>query len=285
MNQRRVIRGGRFEEFLSKKDASFVLPDPDDGPVLAFCESDAKRPEYKGEYVERVGSMPSGGPLRFQSRRRDLLWHFVKTGRVECRLRTGDSLAVVMFPADAGYSALTHRGSFETHRMHPMASRQLALERKRTGDRELTSLGVAEHFLEAWPDPRIKVALAYGRLCRVKRSASTDRNARDFLAGGPCKGLIYFMAFRQLDDPISKVLVYVGQTKYTMAVRMEQHFEAHATLADMLCMTTAANDVVAFVLDIAEPGESLDMLEAEAIAAFACVSMHGANMLHGSWKK
>lgn len=289
MNPEKAHPNSRLKKFInSLQDADIprpTQPNPKDKDVFAFCKSDSKRPEFKGEYVEPVGFIPKKGPLRFQSRRRDILWHFIATGRTTVHLRTANSLAVVSFPEENSYKALSDQGSFQTYRMKSMTGRQLAIARKETGNGSLDAFNTTEHSLASWPDSRIKVALDYASWCRDKRKGSTDRNVRNFLIGGPCKNLIYFMAFRQMNDPIAPVLVYIGQTTQTFAERMGDHFKAHATLVDLLCMTTPEENVISFVLDVSGPDDDLDTLEYEAIAVFGGVSPTGANMVHGRVKK
>ncbi len=273
------IRSGGASDYLDK-----TLPLHVHGAVYAFCISDARDPEFEGEFVEAVSSTPGPGPMRFQSRRRDLHWHFISTKRTGVIWRTAHGLATVTFAPGNGYAGVTDRGTFVTRRMLPMKPRQIALERARTGDRSLTSAGIVEHAIRDWDDPRIGAAFEYARWCRQKRVGNKDKNVTRFLNGEPCKNLIYFIAFRQPNDPIAHFLVYVGQTQQTFESRMQQHFEAHATLADTLCAITPSNDMIAFVLDIATEDDDLDTLEAEAIEFFSTVSAHGANMIHGHQK-
>lgn len=285
---RGVLPYGRLADFIGDpQNAGFleeVLPEPEHGSVYLFCVSDAKNPEFEGEFVDAVSSTPGPGPMRFQSRRRDLHWHMIHTQRTRVVWRTAHGLAVVRFSPTDDYSAIAEDQSFSTDRMLPMKSRQLALERLRTGDSSLTSLGTVKHKLGDWSDPRIEAALRYARQCRKLRSGIRERNVMRFLNGEPCKNLIYFIAFRQRSDPISPFLIYVGQTRQTFESRMKQHFEAHATLADTLCCITPPEDMIAFVLDVETDGDDLDMLESEAIAFFSCVTMYGANMIHGHEK-
>ena len=280
-----VLTYGRLADFVRDTGGTYDLrerlPEPTRGSVYAFCVSDAKAPEFEGEFVDAVSSAPGPGPMRFQSRRRDLHWHFISTKRTGVVWRTAHGLAIVSFPANNDYAALTERQTFVTYRMLPMKPRQLALERMRTGNAELESVATVEHSIRDWSDPRIEVAFAYARRCRKLRAGSRDKNVVRFLNGEPCKNLIYFIAFRQPNDPVAPLLIYVGQTQQTFESRMRQHFEAHATLADTLCAITPVEDMFAFVLDIATEDDDLDTLEDEAIKFFSGVTMHGANMIHG----
>lgn len=289
MDTTKAVKGSRLAMFIETLSDDEIPKHPPKqhiaGNAEVFYHSDSKRPEFEGEYVPPIGTIPKKGPMRVQSRRRDLLWHFIATRRLNIHLRTADELAIVKFSGESSYKGLSDEEGFQTHRMRSMTKRQLELARKKTGNGSLDAFDTKTHALESWRDPRIRFALKYAEWCRVLRKDSIDRNTRNFLMGGPCKNLIYLMAFRQPNDPAAPVLIYIGQTTQTFADRMGEHFKAHATLVDLLCMTTPAQDVIAFVLDICSSGDDLDTLEHEAIAVFGGVSRYGANMVHGKIKK
>jgi hypothetical protein len=259
---------------------------PTSEKVLAFLRARAETPEFEGQYVEVVGSRPDGKVMRFQARRRDLLHHFIGLRAIGVWVRTYRSLAIVQFAKEASRTAFSYDGSFTTERIERMATRQTILEKRKPGRESISAEDARKHTLAEWADARVELALDMAAFFRRKRAEGLrpSKNAKLFLDGGPCKNLIYVMFFRNPDDPVYPVLVYVGQTTQTLAARMSEHFSDHRTFADLLCLATAPVDVVCLVLNVVEPddGISLNDMEAEAIAIFQGVSPLGANMLHGA---